>query len=122
MLEVGEEAEVSQPAHPCRRNLQGSKALAWVRGAKEQEQWVGARLNSRNREGTAVQPQARNSQGCTQHPCWAQGAPANLAVELPFSVPQFPPLFPLLILNLGVKHGTCLTGLLGLNEMVDVKA
>lgn len=35
MLGTGEEAEMSQPAHPCRKNLHSNKSFAWVGDAKE---------------------------------------------------------------------------------------
>ena len=70
-----------------------------------------------------MQPLSRNSCACTSTPTGHRGALAGLAMGLQFSVPQFPCLFPLLILSLGVKRATCLRGLpRRLNEMVGVKA
>ena len=68
-----------------------------------------------------MQPPGPETPRLVPAPALGTGCFAGLAMGLQFSMPQFPCLFPLLILNPGTK--LCLRILLRrLNEMVGVKA
>lgn len=82
-----EEAEMSQPACPCRKNPQSSTCFAWERGWRSKHGgWCQVNSQSSGKQGSALQ----NSQAFTQHLLGAQGALVDLAMGSHLSLLPFP--------------------------------